>query len=55
MTFKEALALFDNNKCKMARELQVTRQTIHNWGTDPDKELPLTRKLQVQYVVQANV
>ncbi len=51
MKFKEALELFDNNKCKMARELQVSRMTIHNWGVDPEKELPLTRQLQVKHVI----
>lgn len=55
MTFNEALKHFDNNKSKMARELNVTRQTVAVWARKPDKELPHYRSIQVEYVIQNKI
>lgn len=52
MTYKEAIAQFDNSRRKMAYALDLSTQAISRWAKNPDQPIPRKRINQIEHIIR---
>ena len=52
MTYKEAIAKFDNSRRKMAYALDLSTQAISRWAKNPDQPIPRKRINQIEHIIR---